>query len=205
MKNISENIFISKLDSKHRELLLKNLIVKKLHKDEIIRGDNQSCGGVPIILNGSMALFRISENGKRVNIYKVSKNEICILSAACVFTSLPYDFMAQAQSNCDVGIIPSNIFEILMRECFEFNKYIMKEIADKLIYSLNAIERVKFLSVQERIKKYLNKNNVNKIVYKTHEQIANDIGTTRETVSRELKKMKKSGEIELSRGKIKIL
>ena len=86
-----------------------------------------------------------------------------------------------------------------------FRNFIFSSIADKLIVSLNAIELLNFSSIEDRIKSYLSMHaNDGGIIINTHENIAKDIGSSREVVSRKLKELENEGYLALKRGKIKL-
>ena len=78
------------------------------------------------------------------------------------------------------------------------------EMADKLLSSFSLIEEIKFTSIEERIMSYISNNaDTNGELAITHENLAVNIGSVREVVSRQLKKLEKAGKLELKRGQIK--
>lgn len=202
------NIFgsLKRMSEEHKQLLLSHSSVKKLDKGQLMIGDYNRCGGIPFVLSGSIRLFRTSENGRDLTLYKVRAGEICVLAATCAYANLEYDFTAEGLENSVLSVLPPDSFNNLIQNSELFREFCFSSLADKLIMALNTIEFLKFPSIEEKIKNYLQKSAGDDMVVKTtHETIAKDIGSSREVVSRKLKELEESGNVELQRGKIKIL
>lgn len=197
--------FLKELNDEEKQMLRAHSAIKRLEKGQLMVGDNKRCAGIPFVLSGSIRLFRTSENGKDITIYKVDAGELCVLAAVCSFANLEYDFTAQAQEDSVLSVLSVEGFKHLLKESIIFREFVFSSIADKLIMALNAIEFLKFDSIESRLKRYLDtvadKENV---AAATHETIARDIGSSREVVSRKLKELEKQGYLTLQRGKILI-
>ncbi len=195
--------FLKKLSEKEKQTILAHSVMRKMDKGQLMSGDNSRCTGIPFVLSGSMRLFRTSENGKDITIYKVEAGELCVLAAVCSFANLEYDFTAQAQEDSVLSVLSVKGFNWMLKNSPLFREFVFSSIADKLILALNAIEFLKFDSIESRLKRYLDmaadKNNVAKA---THEAIAADIGSSREVVSRKLKELENQGYLTMQRGKI---
>jgi len=203
---IEELSFYKEMSEGDKSKFKSSLMIRTLDKNQIMMGDNNRCTDIPIVLSGNLKLFRVSENGREIGVYNVKAGEICILAAICVLADYEYDFTAEAQTECRLAVIPIDVFHDMIGNCEPFKRYIFKNLADKLITSLNTIEMLNFSSIASRIKTYL-RNNADEIgeVIATHGYIARDIGSSREVISRELKKLEKQGFIQLKRGRIIIL
>ena len=197
--------FLSELGEKDKQTLRAHSVTKNLDKGQLMLGDNSRCVGIPFVMSGSIRLFRTSENGKDITIYKVEAGELCVLAAVCSFANLEYDFTAEASEDSVLSVLSVESFNHLIKESLVFREFVFSSIADKLIMALNAIEFLKFDSVESRLKNYLGRVvDEDMVVAATHEAIAKDIGSSREVVSRKLKELENQGLLELQRGKIKI-
>ena len=197
--------FLNELDGAEKQTLRAHSAIKKLDKGQLMLGDNSRCAGIPFVLSGSIRLFRTSEGGKDITIYKVEAGELCVLAAVCSFANLEYDFTAEANENSVLSVLSVEGFNHLIKESLVFREFVFSSIADKLIMALNAIEFLKFDSIESRLKNYLGSVvDEDMVVAATHEAIARDIGSSREVVSRKLKELENQGFLELRRGKIKI-
>ena len=195
--------FLNDLTKSEYDIFTSHCISRRLPKGQMMVGDNNRCGGVPLVMDGCMRLFRTSENGKDLTLYKVSKGELCVLAAVCSFANLKYDFTAEALEDSILTIISVEGFNYMMNKSKVFSQYIFASVADKLIVALNAIEMLNFASIEDRIKSYLNMHaDDDGVVLNTHENIAKDIGSSREVVSRKLKELENDEYLRLKRGKI---
>lgn len=197
--------FLNKLDEGDKQTLRDHSVIKKLSKGQLMLGDNNRCAGIPFVLSGSIRLFRTSEGGKDVTVYKVEAGELCVLAAVCSFANLDYEFTAEASEESIISVLSVESFNHLIKQSALFREFVFSSIADKLIMALNAIEFLKFDSIESRLKNFLDISaDELGTVSATHEAIAKDIGSSREVVSRKLKEMEKSGVVKLMRGKIKL-
>lgn len=197
--------FFNNLSEKNQQMLTINSINRKMDKGQLMVGDNSRCGGIPFVLDGSIRLFRTSENGKDLTLYKVTVGEMCVLAAVCSFANIEYDFTAEALEDSVISVLSVESFNYLLINSVPFREFVFSSVADKLITALNAIELLSFSSIETRLKSYLNMVvDHDMVVLITHENVAKDIGSSREVVSRKLKELEKKGYLSLQRGKIKI-
>ncbi|MBN2878230.1 MAG: Crp/Fnr family transcriptional regulator [Clostridia bacterium] len=195
--------FLNDLTTSEYNTFTTHCIYRKMEKGQMLVGDNDRCGGIPFVVGGSIRLFRTSENGKDITLYKVNKGELCVLAAVCSFANLKYDFTAEALEDSMLTIVSVEGFNHMLNTSRVFSSHVFAAIADKLIVALNAIELLNFSSIEDRIKSYLNMHSDDEgVVTNTHENIAKDIGSSREVVSRKLKELENEGYVQLKRGKI---
>jgi len=202
-KRLKKFPFFKEMTTDELNRLTEFAIERKLAKGQLMMGDNGRCNGVPLLLSGVMRLFRVAENGREINVYNVHEGELCVLAAICTLADFEYNFSAQAKEDCQLAVIPPETFRQLMNESNVFKGYIFTALADKLVASLRAIEMLNFSSIEDRLSDYLYYNaDENNQVNATHEMIARDIGSSREVVSRQLKKFEKEGLLVIKRGKV---
>ena len=204
-KDLKKFPFYDKIDEQSLEKLVNYSVERKLPKGQLMMGDNGRCNGVPLILSGTMRLFRVAENGREINVYNVHEGELCVLAAICTLADFEYDYSTQAKEDCDLAVLPPETFRQLMNDSEVFKNYIFTAMADKLVASMRAIEMLNFSSIEDRLSDYLYYNaDENNMVNATHEMMARDIGSSREVVSRQLKKFENQGLLEIKRGKVQL-
>ena len=197
--------FAKKMTEPHLNNMNAGTIYKKIDRGTLISGDGRRCNGIPFVLKGSLRLFRISETGREMTLYNVKPGQVCIMAAICVMGHLDYDFTVEAQSECYVAVVAPDIFRRLMSDSEPFKAYMFQMMAERLLDSINKIEAVNFVSIEQRLKSYLQQHaGEDGVLHVTHEQIAVDLGSSREVISRNLKKLASDGEIRQKRGSIKI-
>lgn len=184
--------------------LLRDAVIKReLGKGEIMMGDNNRCTGIPMVIRGRLRLFRTSDKGREMTLYHIREGELCIMASVCAMGDAEYDFAIEAERDSVLAIIPPDTFRELLYRSDPFKVFVFNALAQKLIQSIDTIEMLIFESIEERIMTYLQHNaNAQNEIKTTHEKMAVELGSSREVITRQLKKMADKGLIELKRGKI---
>lgn len=184
--------------------LLKNSVVRReLDKGQIMMGDHNRCTGIPMVMRGRLRLFRISDKGREMTLYHIREGELCIMAGVCAMGDVEYDFSIEAERDSVLAVIPPDTFKELLYRSEPFKVYVFNALAQKLIQSIETIEMLLFESIEDRIMTYLQHNaNADNEVKATHEKLAVELGSSREVITRQLKKLADKDLIELKRGKI---
>ena len=198
--------FINDLKTSEYSFLKNNIYYNKIDKGDMIFGTHDRCESIPMVLKGSLRLFRTSDEGREMTSYYITPGNICILAALCTMGNIEYDFSVQANEDTLMAMIGPESFKHLMDTSNIFKNYVFLEMADKLLSSFSLIEDIKFTSIEDRIMSHItvNADSSGELVI-THENLAVNIGSVREVVSRQLKKMEKAGKLTLKRGRIKLI
>lgn len=133
---------------------------------------------------------------------------ICILSASCILSAITFDVQIEAETDCDVLLIPSAVFQSLMKNNIYVENFAYRLMTERFSDVISAVERMFFMNLRQRIAVFLIDESVaqrSSTLALTQEQLAKAIGSAREAVSRNLKLLVKDGCIEISRGTINIL
>lgn len=198
--------FTDNMNKENLQYLLNTTIYKTAEKGSIMTGESGRCTGIPFVLSGVLRFFKISESGREMTLHRVLPGELCIMAAICVLGELKYDFSVEVQKKSQLAIISPEAFKKLMDRSEPFKTFIFQVLANKLVSSLNTIEMVNFISIEQRLLSYLQQNvDENDQLKTTHEKIAIELGSTREVISRNLGKLAKRGVVELKRGHIKLI
>lgn len=199
--------FWSNLDEKDKNLIINNSIIRKFEKNEAIHNNLNSCSGVLIVKSGIIRTYLLSEEGKEVTLYRVNKNETCVLSASCAIKNINFDVHIDSETISEIISIDINVINKLSKNLYVEN-FLLKQTVNRFSDVMFAIEQILFLKFDQRLASFLldeSYRNEKNVLTLTHEQIAKHLGTAREVVSRMLKHFSKEGYVMLSRGKITIL
>ncbi len=201
--------FLNNLDEEVKEIIKSSLIVRDLDMDYTLIHEGASCIGFSLIIKGFIRVYKISDKGREVTLYKLSSGDTCYLSMSCMLSDQSYPAFAEVVEPTTIAFIPSGIFNKYIYNTVEFQNYIFTNLYSKFNEVVNVLEEVAFASIDTRIAKYLlqtsqNLNNT-KFLYLTQEKIAQEVGTSREVVSRMLTDFKNKDIITSKRGKITIL
>ena len=170
-----------------------------LEKEERLCDD-----GLAIIIGGTLKAM-IYEGEHTLMLYRVLRGELTILTSPSTLMNTHINIMFKASGRCELLIIPVSLSARLESNYPELHEVINRTLAMRLDKIIDCLDSLVFNSIGQRLTEYLEKESIDGIVHLTHREIAKDIGTGREIVSRILKKMEKEGKVVLSHGEIRIL
>lgn len=171
----------------------------------IHKGDK--IGGAYLIKSGTLKVYTLDLHGNEKPIYNVSSGELCIFSVNCIFNKMLYPAWVRNETeNTHIMSIPTQTFQELYEQELWVRDYLVNSLSHRIFDLMSSIEEVTTQDVGQRINSYLVRACPSDGVLKIgHQDIARQLGTAREVVSRHLKSLEKLGLIELSRMKIKVL
>lgn len=148
---------------------------------------------IPFVLNGSIRVYTENEDtSKEVLLYYVEKGETCLMSMIASFKNKVSKVSASTEKDSEIVFISNEKVHEWQMKFSEWNDLIINLFVNRYDDLLQTIEEISFKKIDDRLKTYLNKhlNDSGEIsISKTHKQIANDLGTSREVISRTLKKI----------------
>lgn len=165
------------------------------------------CLGIFLVLSGQVRVYIQSDEGREITLFRVNANEICTLSAGCVMEEISFEIMMETTENSVLLISGTPCLRRLMNGNLYMENYIYKHIAEHFSDVMWAISEILFKSFDKRLAGYLEDEKLNRkstTIQATHDEIAKELGSAREVVSRMLKYFEKEGIVSLSRGTIQI-
>lgn len=205
LKNLS---FWDHISDDDKKLICDNLHPLHYKAGQSVHSAESHCLGALIIRQGILRSYLLSIDGKETTILRLREGSICILSASCILSAVTFDIQIEAETDCEVLLIPSSIFQSLMERSIYVENFTYKLITERFSDVIKAVEQMFFLTLRQRIAVFLIDESVaqnSSTLSLTQEQLAKAIGSAREAVSRNLKYLSGSGCIELSRGTVRIL
>ena len=162
---------------------------------------------MPIILSGTIKVSRMDEEGKELLLYYVSPNESCAMSFTCCMQQKPSEIKAEADDVVELIALPVAVMDEWLMKYPTWKNFVMKTIQDRFNEMLKAIDQIAFQKLDERLVHYLKEKSKvtgSAVINLSHEQIANELATSRVVVSRLLKKLENDNKLVLYRNQIKI-
>lgn len=175
---------------------------------KLIHRSEEGCRGLMAVVSGALRVYCVSDEGREVTLYRVESDEICVLSASCLMDSIVFDVLIEAVEETRVCLIPSAVLHKVELENPLVELYIYKNATEKFSEVLWTIQQVLFMKIDQRIALALHDERLRQksnVLSVTHEDLAKQIGSVREVVSKTLKYMEEEGLVRLGRGKIEIL
>jgi len=160
---------------------------------------------VPIIISGSIRVMREDDDGHEMLLYYLEGGNTCAMSITCCTRNEKSTIWAIAEENSKVLLVPLEYMEVWMKKYSSWRSYIMNSYSSRMEGLLQTLDSIAFYSLDKRLLKYLGdrsqalKKNEFSI---THSEIARALNSSREAISRLLKKLETLGKIELGRNKI---
>lgn len=198
-KYIFEPDLIAEIEEKGKYL--------KLSAGETLMEVGQTVRIMPIILSGTIKVSRIDEEGKELFLYYVNPNESCAMSFTCCMQHRPSEIKAEADDEVEIIALPVSVMDEWLMKYATWKNFVMKTIQDRFNELLKAIDQIAFQKLDERLVHYLKEKSKvtgSAVINLSHEQIANELATSRVVVSRLLKKLENDNKLVLYRNQIKI-
>lgn len=175
--------------------------------NQVILKEGSYIKEVPILIEGSIKVRKIDASGKEIVFYHIQPGDSCILSITSCLNDKQSSAEAITETNSKIIIISTDHVKEWMDKYKTWRKFIMKLYYERLGEVLTLVDSIAFKQVDTRLLEKLREKSDNKLITisTTHQQLANELGTAREVVSRLLKQLEKQGQIQLDRGIIKIL
>jgi CRP/FNR family transcriptional regulator len=177
--------------------------VRKIFQpNEILIREGQFIKSFPLVLDGLIRISRNNEDGNELLLYFLKQNEVCAMSLTCCMTNLTSNVKAVAQEETKVMMLPVEMLDIWMVKYPSWKQFVMQTFQNRFRELINTIDSIAFLKLDERLVRYL-KDRYQKsgatTLNETHQELALRLNTSREVISRLLKKLENKGKIKLSR------
>jgi CRP/FNR family transcriptional regulator len=169
-----------------------------------LEGDR--CRLLPLVLSGAGRVYRVSETGRALTLYRIESGESCILTMSCVLSALPFPAFAEAETDVEALVVPADAFRVWFDASPAWRRYVFDLLARRFADVVELVGAVAFRRVDERLAAHLlDVQDEAGRVARTHEALAEDLGTSREVVSRVLKEFEHEGLVGLGRGEVAVL
>ena len=162
---------------------------------------------VPLVLEGSIKIMRMDEDGKELFLYYLEAGETCALSLTCCSAARPSEIKAVVEEKVTVLFVPIQVHEQLTDEFKQWKDFVSSTYQHRFQEMLTVLDAIAFKRMDERLMNYIvtkMKQLKTNELHITHQEVANELGTAREVISRLLKQLEKKKWIELGRNVIYI-
>ena len=164
--------------------------------------ENAPCRGFPLVLEGEVKVSRHSGDGRSLELYRVVPGELCLVSSACLFRSQPLSASGVTTRPTTLLLIPPPVFNQWL-ETPAFRNEVLGLFAERMPDLTGLIDAVAFRKLDQRLAAALLGRGHDIAI--THQQLADELGTVREIVTRLLRRFEREGWVRLAREHIHIL
>lgn len=190
-----------------KEELLEHAQVATFNKGDVIVRDGQYVKFLPIVLKGAIRVYQQKED-REILLYYVRAEQTCTMSLAAAYfdnKSTSHDVVAEPT---EVLIFPARLIDQWQLKYPSWNRFVMNMFRTRYDELIGSFQGIAFDPINVRVLEYLKdkaKKNENKLIELSHQELADELGTTRVVISRILKDYEKQGQIKLFRGRTEVL
>jgi CRP/FNR family transcriptional regulator len=182
--------------------------LKKFKADDYLIEIGDNIQFMPLLIDGAIKILREDEEGDELLLYFLERGDTCAMTLTCCLGKSKSKIRAIAETDGNMLMIPIEKMEEWITQYKSWRNFVFESYNIRLNEMLEAIDTLAFMNLDERLFKYL--SDKAKVlgttdILNTHQQIANEMHTSRVVISRILKSLELKGKIKLHRNKIEIL
>jgi len=185
----------------------KDAVYKTFAAGEVIMRTGQYIKSTVLVLQGSIKIYRENEEGGEFLMYYLGPGEACAVSMICAIQSQASEIMAVAEEETEVIMFPIQLMDELMNTYKSWYQFVLQTYRSRFDELLSVVDNIAFRNMDERLefylKRYITKTG-KKNIELSHQQIADDLNSSREVISRLLKKMEQRKLVKLHRNLIEL-
>ena len=168
--------------------------------------DGDRVDGIALLLSGVVRVYKIGETGREITLYRFGLGESCILSANAIMSEKSFPAIATVEEDAEAVMIPADVFREWVNQYEIWREFVFDLLSERLSTVMTVVDEVVFKRMDRRVASFLlNQAQVQNPMRVTHQEIAAELGSSREVISRILEDFSKEGAIESSRGNIEVL
>lgn len=200
--------FWEKLTSQEQQLLEESTAVRTYEKGEIIHDGSRGCTGLLLLTEGQMRAYTVTEEGRELTLFRLFPGDVCMFSGYCAVSSVPFPVTVEAWEPTRVLVIPSAVYRGLMDTSLPVARFTSDMMAARLSEMMWLMDQILSRGMDSRLAALLLEEKSisgSATLHTTHEQLARQLSSAREVVSRMLKYFQTEKLVSLSRGTITLL
>ncbi len=179
----------------------------QVKRGSILFRDGDACNGYVLVVSGAIRVQKIDPQGHEIVLYRVEEGQTCMLTTTCLLAKQHYPAEGIAETDVDLILLPLDAFDAALADSSAFRQFVMANIGSRISDLMLLLEDVAFGRKDVRLASFLLKHTTQNgdVLTLTHRQLAVELGTAREVVSRLMKDFERKGLVKLGRNKITIL
>ncbi|MBK9569761.1 MAG: Crp/Fnr family transcriptional regulator [Chitinophagaceae bacterium] len=190
------------------EVIEKEAVQKRFNAGDIIMRTGQYIKSTALVLEGQIKIYRENQDGGEFLMYYLGPGQACAVSMICALQSTTSEIMAVAEEDTEVLMIPVQLMDDLMNKYKSWYQFVIQTYRSRFDELLSVVDNIAFRNMDERLEFYLKRlaGKTGKMTIDvSHQEIANDLNSSREVISRLLKKMEQRNLVKLHRNMIELV
>ncbi len=165
--------------------------------------EGSPCTHYPLLIEGTIRAMKRGPDGHEILLYRLYPGESCVITLAALLGETPYPAMASAETDLVLHAVPRGLFLEMILKSAPFRVFVFQFLSDRMAHLMALIDDVAFRRMDQRLASHLLRHEEALTI--THQKLADELGTTREVVSRTLESFQEAGLLRLGRKRIEIL
>ena len=194
---------LMQLEAPARDILTKSARIVEAPTGTVGYREGGVCGAYVMRLAGQSRVYKMSATGREILLYRVAAGETCVITTTCLLGNSNYPASTIVEEPIRDVIIPTAAFNQLMIDSVVFRRFVMANYGALISDLIVLLDEVAFHSLDARLAKLLLDAN-SSTISRTHQLMADELGTAREVVSRQLKRFEQKSWVALGRGHVEI-
>lgn len=162
--------------------------------------------GIALLLSGIVRVYKISETGREITLYRFGLGQSCILSANAILSQKTFPAIATVEQDAEAVIIPSDVFRDWVKCHDAWREFVFDLLSQRLSTLMAIVDEVAFRRMDARLASFLaTRARAQNPIRITHAEIASELGSSREVISRLLEDLSTRGFVKVSRGQVEVL
>jgi CRP/FNR family transcriptional regulator len=173
-------------------------------RDVILEGDRADA--IALLISGSVRVYKIGETGREITLYRFGHGESCILTANAILSQKTFPAIATVEQEAEAVMVPAKAFRDWVSRYELWRGFVFDLLSERLSTLMAVVDEVVFQRMDRRVAAFLlSRGAFEPAIHITHQEIAAELGSSREVISRILEDFSRAGCIETGRGTIKII
>ena len=178
----------------------------RLTSGEIACNSDALCSNLLVVEKGCLRVYKRSADGRTFTLYRVNSGECCSLMISCILNDTKFPAIVEVEDDVLAYLVPAQHVKDRLKADVEWQQYIFEQLTKKVTQLTDLTDNLVFNNMDSRIANLLCRRLEGRLViYATHQCIANEVGTSREVVSRSLRLLESKNYIKLMRGQIEVV
>jgi CRP/FNR family transcriptional regulator, anaerobic regulatory protein len=193
---------LAKLPSGLQRRIRDTLQTLSVPSGTVVFDERQPCRGFPFVLDGAIRVAKISGSGRELPLYRVVAGESCIITSSCLLGHADYNARGVSEGATTLALLPRQLFDEMLGEP-AFRDFVFALFSERMAELMQLVEEVAFHKLDQRLAALL--LGKGRLVHATHQQLADELASVREMVSRLLKGFAEQGLVRLGREQVEVL
>jgi CRP/FNR family transcriptional regulator len=170
---------------------------------ERLFGEGSPCTDYPLVIEGIIHVSKTSPDGHEILLYHLDPGESCVITVLALLGDRSYPAVGKAETKVSLFVIPRSLFLEMVLESPAFRLFVFNSVSQRMAHLMALVDDVAFRRIDQRLASRLLLDR--QPIRATHQMLADELGTSREVVSRTLEVLQQAGMLRLGRKRIEIL